>query len=1065
MRTLYVCVALLFGLISACSEVPTGETKLISGRSQFETIMVLVELQTPPLLATATMDSAGNRKVDPMHLRTLQQEQQDTLTKFKRLSQDIKVIYTYSMTLNGFALLVPRPLLAQLGGIAAIRSLHKEAVFARPEFVDVSSRPADGDDDDDQDKQDKIEGPTSVSYIDSHKVHENLKILSANNESVAVRGQGIRVAIVDTGIDYYHKMFGGSGVVADYKNDNPTIVEPGSFPTAKVIAGIDLVGNKYDPSSVLDAQRIPNPDADPLDEGMHGTHVAGTVAGIGDDINTYSGVAPDASLYAVKVFGAGATGESVILKALDYSIDPNGDYNLDDQAHVVNMSLGSPYGGDASIYDQVVNLMTANGTVVVASAGNSGKSKYIVGSPSVSDSAISVAASVDNSDHNWKLPGINFNISADETITLEAVDSSIGKPYASIEMFTANLHYIGLADKDLTEEEAAAVSGKVALIDRGLVTFDDKVTRAADAGATAVIVINNIPGPPLAMGGDKSFDIPALMVRKEGGEQVKTALAASPDTVTVTFDNSILIERPDLIDKLTSFSSRGPRSIDALIKPEVAAPGLQITSARAGSGMLGLRASGTSMSAPHVAGVAALMRQYRPSATAAMVKAAIIGTAKDMEVRAGERYPVASQGGGRVNAYDVVTADTMLLPSTLSLGKTTVAKKKQLAGHFTLLNFSDEKRTFTFKVKAADSLQFTLPASVTLAANQRTRVNYRVLVNAENLTASYTNLDGYIETYVGSRQVARMPLLLGVQRFSRVDVNDAVIHASSSEDAQGALVDITLNNHSNSDGNAHLFNLLAMDARRAVGEASNAYPCDIESAGYRVVDTPVTEDKTIPALEIAVKYYHPLTTWHHCLTSVQFDADHDGVAEQELLGGMALPYFTEHGSMNRFLAILADAEKVRAARAQYESGAIKTQDYRGAIISYLGMNHLYDDSTLMITAVDLSKLARTAAGSLRIKITSISPFADYYYYSDDTLMKGGSDWLEIYPAPDGSGFWDIPSLISVPRNGHKSFSLIKGGDVDGQLIAYFPHNATTFSRVRSDFQSQVIDLTNAYLAP
>lgn len=1062
LRTLCVAVLLLFGLISACADIPTGETKLISGRSQFDRIIVLVELQTPPLLATSMVDSSGNRKINPQHLSTLQQEQQDALAKFQRLSQDIKVIYTYRMALNGFSLLVPRTLLPQLGGMTSIRSLHKEAIFARPELIGASEAPNDDDekDPDKEEKQDKIDGPTSVSFIDSIKVHEKLKILSANNESVAVRGQGIRVAVIDSGIDYYHKMFGGSGDVADYKNDNPSIVEPGTFPTAKVIAGIDLVGSTYNPASVLEEHRVPTPDSDPLDEGMHGTHVAGTIAGVGDNVNTYSGVAPDATLYAVKVFGPAATSESVIIKALDYSIDPNGDFNLDDQAHVVNMSLGSAYGGNASIYDQVIDQMTAGGTLVVAAAGNSGKNKYIVGSPSVANSAISVAASVDNSDHNWKLPGVRFNISNDESLTLEAADSNIGKPYSSVEMFTSNLHYIGLADKDLTDEEAAALNGKVALIDRGLVTFDDKVMRAANAGATAVVVVNNIPGPPLAMGGSKSFDIPALMIRKEGGEKIKTALAADPSTVTVTFDNNILIERPDLVDKLTSFSSRGPRSIDSHIKPEVAAPGLQITSARAGSGTRGLKASGTSMASPHIAGVAALLYQYRPSASPAMIKSAIIGTAKNMEVRSNMRYPVSSQGGGRVNAYDAVTADTLLLPSTLSLGKTTVAKKKQLAGHFNLINFANKERTFTFKVKAADSLQFTLPKSVTIDAQQSTRINYRVLVDAESLTDAYTNLDGYIETYVNNRRVARMPLLLGVQRFARVDIHDAIIHASSHEDAQGALVDITLKNQSNSDGDAHLFNLLAIDDRRAIGGISNAYPCDIESAGYRVVETPVTASKTITALEVAVKYYHPTTTWHHCLTSVQFDADHDGVAEQELVGGMSMPYFVERGSMNRFMAILADAKKVRATRAAYEKGEIKSWDYRGAVVSYLDMKDLYDNSTLMVTAVDLSKLARTPAGSLRLKVTSISPFAEYFH-SDDTL----GDWLEIYPAPDGSAFWDIPAQLNVPRNGQRSFSLIKGGDIDGKLIAYFPHNATTFSRTRSDFQSQVIDLTNAYLTP
>ena len=219
-------------------------------------------------------------------------------------------------------------------------------------------------------------------------------------------GAGETIAVIDTGIDYTHADFGGAGTAAAYAANNPTVVEPGSFPTAKVIAGYDFAGNAYNadnPSSV------PAPDADPLDCADHGTHVAGTAAGDGvkADHSTYTGpynastlaspsafvvgpgVAPEAKLVALKVFGcAGST--NLVVDALEWV----GSYNAAhaDGIDVVNMSLGSPFGSNDDPDAVATNNLVDTGVVVVASAGNESSVPYITGTPAAATTAISVAA-------------------------------------------------------------------------------------------------------------------------------------------------------------------------------------------------------------------------------------------------------------------------------------------------------------------------------------------------------------------------------------------------------------------------------------------------------------------------------------------------------------------------------------------------------------------------------------------------------------------------------------------------------------------------------------------------
>jgi subtilisin family serine protease len=204
-------------------------------------------------------------------------------------------------------------------------------------------------------------------------------------------GAGVTIGIIDTGVDYLHMDFGGQ-----------------AFPNAKVVGGYDFAGDDYN------GQNTPVPDPDPMDAHGHGTHVAGIAAGYGvkSDGTTFSGpydatvpfgsmrvapgVAPGAQIYALRVFGRDGS-SALIVEAIDWALDPNADEDFSDHLDVINMSLGSLFGDPSDPDLAASNNAASLGMIVVASAGNSGDTYYVTGSPGGAQRAISVASCLDDS--------------------------------------------------------------------------------------------------------------------------------------------------------------------------------------------------------------------------------------------------------------------------------------------------------------------------------------------------------------------------------------------------------------------------------------------------------------------------------------------------------------------------------------------------------------------------------------------------------------------------------------------------------------------------------------------
>lgn len=510
-----------------------------------------------------------------------------------------------------------------------------------------------------------------------------------------VTGTGIKIGIIDTGIDYQHPDFGGTGLLADYQlNDTTTITDTINgnplFPTPKVVGGFDFAGNTYSGGDSL-----PTPDKDPMDCNGHGTHVAGTAAGVGVDNtgNAYAGgyfplpnygnlrigpgVAPSASLYALRVFGCNG-GTTLITQAIEWATDPNGDGDFSDRLDVINMSLGASYGSASSPEAIAADNATLTGMIVVASAGNSGDTFFIQSSPASGKHVISVSASADPS-----VSSAMINITAPQAIAgtylantdnITIVNSNDPQP-PPLSGQTAEVVLINdgstsgstgtIADACQTPFiNASAVAGKFALVDFG--GSCDRAVKAQNVqanGGIGMVLINKPVGilNPFALAKflytpvGAPVSIPSLMISEPVGRMIKTQLLTSPVTVVMQPANAA--------DTLASFSSRGPQGDGNTIslKPDLTAPGVFIPSANRGITAVdfnpgGQRAfsSGTSMAAPHVTGLMALLREKHPTLSVDELKALAMNTAAHNVTLAPNAnppaFPASSVGAGRIDA-------------------------------------------------------------------------------------------------------------------------------------------------------------------------------------------------------------------------------------------------------------------------------------------------------------------------------------------------------------------------------------------------------------------------------
>jgi minor extracellular serine protease Vpr len=985
------------------SDLLVLNSQIMSIRPQLkEKNIIIFKLKNKPLLTTVKNKVINNNEFNK--LKDLIVREQDTFKrKLNDISDEIKVLHTYKFVLNGMAAIVPKKYFKLFKDNSNIVYIEQDSTFDRLILSEENI------------SLEKIdEENTSVSFIGATQLSNNFNL----------RGQGMRVGVIDSGIDYTHSMFNGVGDSDVFSKIDPSL-DSIHFPNEKVVGGIDLVGSSYNANSVNFNDQIPRPDNNPIDEGGHGTHVAGSIAGVSDNnSSTYAGVAPDATLYAIKVFGKnGSTGAMTIIAALEYAADPDKNLYPDDMLDIVNLSLGSSYGKPSNLYSQAIKNLVTAGTILVASAGNSGDESYIVGAPGTENDSFSIAAGIDNMTHNYQFQAAEI-IYLDERLLAEMAEASFTKPLVDFNELNNQLIYVGEATEPLSNELKKKLNGKIALIDRGGAPFFTKINHAKMGGAIAAVVINNKPGTIFTMGSNNKLDIPAIMIKQEIGAMIKNRLINEDVLIDLVTEEKIV--KDELIDTLTSFSSRGPRSFDAKIKPEIVAPGQQIVSAAIGSGHQGRKSNGTSMSAPHMAGAMALMRQAFPDLLPAELKSIVMNTAKPIKDTKGIIYPVSQQGAGRVQLEKAIKSKIVITPAAISLGETQVSKTKVIRRKLKIKNITRKKINLTINHDSKDNLLIAVKNQVTLLPNEVKQIDlvFKLLnSNIENVT----EVDGRIYIKNEEKTVAQIPFLAVVTKKSKI----TSIKENSS---------VKLYNEGVNTGDALVFNLLGKDLRKPIVKHKDI-TCDLQSVGYRQIN------KTKPVIQFALKMFNPLTRWESCDLSVLIDTNNDQIEDFELAGSMQrrLPGFRS----SEYKSLLLNAELAKVIRSDFEVRSANgesdlEEDYSTALIDSSDMN-IYNHSTIAILEVDASLLELSNS---RLNVLVVAQNTDSgVIESDDYLGNSVNSWRNITLET-----MELPEIIKL-----KSKEELKLNNINNHSVLYYPHNATTKFSTRKDLQQDIIE--------
>ena len=613
---LALSLTLLFSLISAAYGFgPIQEVFPIFAQPSAETGEAVNE--TPQLWFVefngAPTADGGRASAIALEQRNFRAEATTARVKFTQR-------YSFSTLWNGVSVAITPDQLPALTRLSSVKTLYPVELISIPE-TQVSATP---------------EMFTALSMTGADIAQSEL----------GYTGKGVKVAIMDTGIDYMHPDLGG-----------------GFGSAFKVFTGYDFVGDAFnaDPASP-GYNPVPVPDHDPMDTNGHGTHVAGIVGAKGEVI----GVAPDVLLGAYRVFGTeGSTTADIMLLAMERV--------LADRMDVLNMSIGSAFQWPQYPTAQAADRLVNRGVVVVASIGNSGANGlYAAGAPGLGEKVIGVA-SYDNTH-------VALN-----TFTLSPDNYPIGYANATAAPLaplsgTASI----MAAKDLSgaPPDGQTYGGKVAIVARGGFTFHAKALAAQNAGASAVIIHNNAAGrisPTVA--DTPAITIPVVAITQADGLLIMSRLGAGPVAITWTDTTGSFVNPTGGL--ISSFSSYG-LSPDLALKPDIGAPGGLIYSTYPVTKGSYASISGTSMSSPHVAGAVALLLEAKPNTPAQAVRSILQNSAdpKNWWGNPGLGFldNVHRQGAGMLDIDDAIMATTFVTPAKLSLGEClTVSHTAQLA--------------------------------------------------------------------------------------------------------------------------------------------------------------------------------------------------------------------------------------------------------------------------------------------------------------------------------------------------------------------------------------------------
>jgi len=857
-------------------------------------------------------------------------------------------------------------------------------------------------------------------------------------QNLGFDGAGVRVAVLDSGIDYTHKFFGGAGTTAAYlaaygtsTTDPKNASTDGLFPTSKIVGGYDFVGERW-PNAPL------APDPDPIDcgpsaipapcAGGHGTHVADIIAG--NDGAAHKGVAPGASLYAVKVCSAVSTTCSgvALLEAIDFALDPDGDGDISDAVDVINMSLGSSYGQIQDDVAEASAVASQLGVVVVAAAGNDADRPYIVSSPSSAPDVISVAQT--------QTPSAVMNrMTIVSPLSIAGDYSAVFQPWSTklTSIIQAPVQYGNGAGGNLNgcaAFAAGSLAGKIVLIDRGSCTFSSKIRNIANGGGLIGVIGLIAPGDPFegAFGGGPPITIPGFMISQATSNTIKGKLSGG---VVAKFDPNNTMP---LVMSVVGTSARGPSYSFNSIKPEIGAPGASV-SAEAGTGTGQTSFGGTSGATPMISGSAALLIQSHRSLGPLEIKALLMNTAEtniqtNPVAQPGVLAPITRIGGGEVRVNRAFASSTAAWDAgdstpSLSFGYNALTGSKAFEKTVAVHNYGNTRRTYSINTSfrysddaASGALNISAPSSVIVEANSTATYRVRLKTDVSKLPVWTLNggsrggdgfrlqgveFDGFI-TLADTTDTVRLPWHILPHRAA--EVTPASTNVTLSGGAGSVLLNYT---GGTVNARVDVFSLLGTSGRipppTLPGPGDNFAVIDLKSVGARLVNNGTAIQFAINTFGVRSHPNYPAEF------DIYVDSNRDGVPDYVVFN-------LENGGFG--------------VTGQNVVAVVKLATHTGSIFFFADAD--LDSGNIILTA-PLSALGLNASSRFDFSVYAF----DNYFTGNLTDSIVGMTYTPSTPRFTASG---LPAT-GVPVSGSSTLNIqaVPGGDVaspsqQGILLMY-----------------------------
>lgn len=704
-----------------------------------EEISVIVEFRGHvPKTAVLIEESKGNKLALSEAAENVEKEHKAFQTDLEQLKINGKVTGRYKEAFNGVAIKLPASQVKKLLNSKVVKNVWENKQTQGIQPVTTSGN----------------ENTVGSVYTGKHphaltgvdKLHER-----------GLTGKGVKVAVIDSGIDYNHPDLKDA-----YKG------------------GFDFVDEDADPMETTyeDWKASGKPQFAPSSYyTSHGTHVSGILAGSGksDSPLAVKGVAPDVDLHVYRVLGPYAIGwDEDIIQGIEQAVK--------DKMDVMNLSLGNGVNDPLYPTSIAINNAVIAGVTTFLSAGNAGSALYSVGSPASSPLAITVG-STDTHVSNPLFNGQLKSSSLDQNVELRYSTSGLGVDPRQLKDQTVEIVNVGGGFE--SDYESIDVKGKIVLFTAGGgLRVGDKARIAKEKGAKAAFSYSNNPGFITDTYPASPHYIPTFIL--EGATAKKLADTLKTEKVTIHFTN-YTEQLKALDDRLSYYSSSGPTRVNYDIKPEIVAPGANILSTVPtyyehveDYKDSYAKFSGTSMASPHAAGIAALLLEANDKRDADDIKSVLMNTADDLELN----YSVFDMGAGKVDAVEALEAQThiQVLDKTIHTKNGKESEINDITGAvsfgtkfasvtdiqdertISISNTSDQAKTFTtnvaFNIKAQGSkdgvqngVQLKTSETIHLKAGEKLKTNISLVIphTAENGTyegyVTYTNKENPAEVY------------------------------------------------------------------------------------------------------------------------------------------------------------------------------------------------------------------------------------------------------------------------------------------------------------------------------